>query len=463
MDAGFETIGNATLICHDRGPVLATDPWVVGSAYFGSWVLSHEVPERQMEAVKACPYIWLSHGHPDHLSAESLELVRGRKILLPDHAGGRIARDLKEQGFEVHTMKDRRWYTLSPRIRALSIADYNQDAVLLVDVNGTLVVNLNDASDRGWAGFVRRTVREYPTSFLLALSGYGDAGMINMFDEEGERIPPDAARRDPVGQKISRLVEGYGTNYFVPFSSMHRYQREDSQWADPYSTRLSDYPVGFDARGAELLPAFIRYDAVLESLERIEPRELEVKPVAPEAFGDRWDEPLDASEAAKVKDYFKAIASLGEVLDFVNIKVGGRDNIVSFHTRHERGVTFEVPRQSLLTAVQFEIFDDLLIGNFMKTTLHGGRRKPTVQDHLGPLIGKYADNAGAKKPDEVRRYLAGYRAKDPLGFVRARVDRGWVRPAQDLASRELRTRLGADSRLFKLAKGAYWAARRAVP
>lgn len=216
MDAGFETIGNATLICHDRGPVLATDPWVVGSAYFGSWVLSHEVPEQQLEAVKACPYVWLSHGHPDHLSSESLELLRERKILLPDHAGGRIARDLRSQGFNVHTMKDRRWYTLSPRIRALSIADYNQDAVLLVDINGTLVVNLNDASDRGWAGFVRRTVREYPTSFLLALSGYGDAGMINMFDEEGRRIPPDAARRAPVGQKISRLVEGYGTKFFVP-------------------------------------------------------------------------------------------------------------------------------------------------------------------------------------------------------------------------------------------------------
>lgn len=35
MDLGFDTIGNATLICYDRGPVLVTDPWVRGSAYFG--------------------------------------------------------------------------------------------------------------------------------------------------------------------------------------------------------------------------------------------------------------------------------------------------------------------------------------------------------------------------------------------------------------------------------------------
>ena len=36
MDLGFETIGNACLIAHDRGPVVATDPWLSGTAYFGS-------------------------------------------------------------------------------------------------------------------------------------------------------------------------------------------------------------------------------------------------------------------------------------------------------------------------------------------------------------------------------------------------------------------------------------------
>ena len=34
MDIGFETIGNATLIIHDSHPLLVTDPWITGSAYF---------------------------------------------------------------------------------------------------------------------------------------------------------------------------------------------------------------------------------------------------------------------------------------------------------------------------------------------------------------------------------------------------------------------------------------------
>lgn len=68
MEVGFETIGNATILAYDRGPVLITDPWLRGPAYFGSWTFSHQVPEEQMQAAAACPYAWISHGHPDHLS-----------------------------------------------------------------------------------------------------------------------------------------------------------------------------------------------------------------------------------------------------------------------------------------------------------------------------------------------------------------------------------------------------------
>ena len=94
MEIGFETIGNATLICHDHGPVLVTDPWLVGGAYFGSWTLSHEVPEQQMEAILGARYVWLSHGHPDHLSGESLALLKDKLILLPNHFGDRIREEL---------------------------------------------------------------------------------------------------------------------------------------------------------------------------------------------------------------------------------------------------------------------------------------------------------------------------------------------------------------------------------
>src|SRR6266536_5212780 len=85
MDIGFETIGNATLICHDKGPMLVTDPWITGPAYFGSWTRSHEIPTEQLESIKRCKFVWISHGHPDHLSDDSITLLKEKKFLLPDH------------------------------------------------------------------------------------------------------------------------------------------------------------------------------------------------------------------------------------------------------------------------------------------------------------------------------------------------------------------------------------------
>ena len=201
MDTGFETIGNAILTLYDGGrPILVTDPWFTDQAYFGSWGQSHEIPEAQMKGILGAEYVWVSHGHPDHLNADSMPQLMGKKILLPDHVGKRIQDDLKGQGYEVHVMKDRQWYPLSKNIRVYCISDLNQDAVLLADVNGRLIFNRTDASDHGWENHVRSIIKRYPVSFMMGLSSrFGDADMINFFDEEGAAFRPQKWYRKLAG------------------------------------------------------------------------------------------------------------------------------------------------------------------------------------------------------------------------------------------------------------------------
>lgn len=463
MELGFETIGNATLICHDAGPVLVTDPWVDGGAYFGSWTLSHEIPPEQREAIARCPYVWLSHGHPDHLSAESLEKLKGRKILLPNHFGQRIRDDLLAQGFDVQVLMDRVWTPLSQRIRVLCIPDMNQDAVLLVDIGGKLVVNLNDAGDRGWGRFVRKVISGYDETYLLALSGYGDADMMNFFTEDGARIPPHAAAKTPVGQTISRMADFYGVRYFAPFSSMHKYQRADSFWASEYTTTLEDYPRGFQSETCELLPAFIRRDFLKDSMELIRPRERAIEPVDPKQFGDDWSERLEAADVKELEGYFQAIHHLGNVLDFLRFRVGGQEHLIEFHkSRFQKGITFEAPRNSLMTAVRYQVFDDLLIGNFMKTTLHGDFGPRRLYPDFSPYVAKYADNGRVRTRNELKQYFAEYRKRDPLGFLRTRFEATCVRPLQTQSSELLRNVLKPDSAAFKAAKEVFWKVRRTM-
>lgn len=420
MDLGFETIGNACLICHDKGPVLATDPWIKGSAYFGSWVTSHEIPPEQLANVKACKYLWISHGHPDHLSPESLEELRDKKILLPDHYGGRIAGDLRGMGYDVTVLKDGVWTELSPRIRVLSIGDICQDAALLVDLDGHLIVDSNDASDNGAGPFLVETARRYKDSYLLALTGYGDADMINFFDEQGKRIPPPAMRHEPFVQGIADILRAFGLRAYVPFSSQHKYQRADSVWTNACATPPSVYDTKFEAADKELLPIFCRRDLANDDVQRIDPKPRPDVAIPPEEFGDSWSDVLEKEDVAKIKAYFARFEHLKTFLGTVNFRVGGKDNVIDIDRRHPLGITFETPRASLMTCIEYRVFDDLMIGNFTKTTLHGPwQRQGTLAlypDFI-PFVTKYGDNGGAHTTAELKAYFAEYQRRGYFGFA----------------------------------------------
>ncbi|NOT29993.1 MAG: MBL fold metallo-hydrolase [Planctomycetes bacterium] len=429
MDLGFETIGNACLICHDNGPVLATDPWIKGSAYFGSWTTSHEIPAQQLAHVKACKYLWISHGHPDHLSQESLAELKDKEILLPDHfgvhgdvglrGGGRVARELREMGYKVRILKDGVWTQLAPRMRVLSLGDYNQDAALLVDLGGRLIVDSNDASDNGGGTFVRQIVSQYAESYLLALTGYGDADMINFFDEQGRRIPPPAMKHTPFLDGLELVLESLGIRSYVPFSSQHRYQRTDSAWANECATPPEVYKTSFKSSQKQLLPIFCRCDFTRDEVRSIDPPARTNLLIPPERFGDNWSDELEPADVAKIRAYFARFEHLRTFLGTLNFRVGGKDNVLEIERRHPLGITFETPRASLMTVVEHEIFDDLMIGNFTKTTLHGpwerGGTVALYPDFI-PFVTKFGDNGGAHTKDELVVYFNEYKRRGFFAF-----------------------------------------------
>lgn len=452
---GFETIGNATLICHDEAPILATDPWLSDTAYFGSWTLAHAVPAEQLANVFACKYIWLSHGHPDHLDAASLHQLCDKTILLPDHVGQRIYDGLLASGYDVHIVKDGEWLELSKHIRVMCLADYNQDATLLVDINGRLIVNFNDAKARGWEKVVRHVISQYDVSFMLKLFGYGDADMINIFGEDGSRLLKDLAIKYPVGEEIQNVAELYGVRYVIPFSSFHAYQRTDSAWANEYTTPLSTFADGFAAKHVELLPAFVQYDCINDRLEEIRPQSKEMVLYGPEVFGDRWSDALDKSEVDKLKRYFMQIESMHDHFDFIRFRVGGSDYTIELRKgRFKRGLTFEAPRASLMTAVDYEIFDDMLIGNFMKTTLHGDA---SLYPYFTPCVAKYADNGRAKTKEELRDYMSAYRQRAPLtSFVMHRLMHNLEVQSKSRIRAFMSNRFDRDAWVYQTAKRTYY-------
>ena len=404
---GLKTIGNATLIAYDKKSILATDPWLGEEdfAYFGSWNLSHKIPLELKKDIQDSKYIWISHGHPDHLNSLSMERFKGKKILLPDHVGSRIKNGFIEDGFETEILPDRKWIHLSDNIKVFCITTVIQDAILLIDVNGYLFVNLNDAGSRGATRIIRKIARKYRKKFLLTISGYGDADMINFFDEHGEFIEPPAANNLDVGNQLSLFAKSLCIDAVIPFSSFHVYQRKDSIWANNYTTPMEAYKKDLH-NDIQYVEPFSNINCSSGEITKIEVEENLINPIEPNQFGDDWNDELTNNDIIKITDYFSRKEKVKRFLSFLNFRVGGKDNFIKLEGIKNKGITFEVPKNSLMLAIELEIFDDLLIGNFMKTTLHNMRS--LYESDFNYYITKYADNGRAESIEELETYFKIY-------------------------------------------------------
>ena len=236
---GFETIGNATLTAFDNGKsVLTTDPWVDGNPYFGSWGHKYLIPSEQINNINNAKYIWLSHGHPDHVDAKSFHYFKDSTILIPNHYGDRMYNYFSSR-YDCIKVKSNSWMQLSDNIRIKSFADWNQDASLLVEILGKdMVFNQNDGNSLGWGKTIRKALEGYENTFLLRLLNWGDADMINIHDENGTFIKPQAANKPTIGDQYSRLMKNWGCNHAIPFSSLHKYVRDDAQHMNQFVTPI---------------------------------------------------------------------------------------------------------------------------------------------------------------------------------------------------------------------------------
>jgi hypothetical protein len=284
--------------------------------------------------------------------------------------------------------------------------------------------------------------------------------MNNFVDERGERVPGVAQlRREAgfvVGADVARMTETFGATHFVPFSSFHRYQRTDSEWANEWTTPASEYERGFRSERVTLLPAFVRYDVTTGSWEAIDPAPAPDVAFAPEEFGDDWSETLAADDVDALRRYFVAVQRLARNLDRIVFRVGGEEHAVELGGRDTgRAVTFAVPRASLMRAVEWEIFDDLLIGNYMTTTLHGPWPSSGLYPGFTPWVTKYADNGRARTDAELRAYFAEYRRR--LGIT------AWLRSSLEQKAKDaIRARVSSDSPVYQRARRVYARAKGAA-
>ncbi|MEZ6197673.1 MAG: MBL fold metallo-hydrolase [Planctomycetota bacterium] len=453
MGFAFETLGNAAIqVRRDDAPRLTTDPWLVGTCYFGSWALDHPLTEDEIESVRRSPWIWFSHGHPDHLHVPSLELLdRERQtILVSDHYRPEMQDFLRGEGFRVEVLPFKEWRELEPGLRVLSLPNDNQDSSLLIRAGEDLLLDLNDSPVSGEDPFLRREVRRARRSYLLMLCS-NDADMLNIVDAEGRSLAgdPDAKKPGTV-LSVADFATWLGVDAFCCSSSQHIYARRDSTWANPYRITWSDMQR-YWVSPVRLVEPFVTVDLDSGEIASNHPSgESDWSQVTDACGDDDWAEPLSGEEWDELFTFMRRFELLAERLDFVDFTIGGerrrlalREGVDAIPTDRIRGVHFRVPRHSLLEAIRAGYFDELLIGNFMKTELVNARMYPDFT----PIVAKLGGNAKVFTRAERRAFRWHYFRRSPLAWMRA-TRRGWWQRSGLEATRTVARRLG----LFGLAK-----------
>ena len=401
---GFETIGNATVTVFDDKPILTTDPWVFGNPYFGSWGHKYKLPKEQIENIKNSKYIFLSHGHPDHIDPDSFDIFKNKTLIIADHYGDRIYNDLKKK-FNCIKLKSNTWLEISKNVRIKVFADWNQDSSIIIEVlKKNVLFNLNDGGALGWSKTIKDLIKNYDNRFLLKLVNWGDADMINFYSNN-HFILPIAANKNPCGESYNYYMKIWNCNYAIPFSSLHTYIREDSLKMNEFTTPLNLHYENFDQKKGNLLPAFIKWDCEKNNFLEINPEENKNEVKTAKDFGDNWSDQLESDDKKCLSDYFEKFYHLKKKFGFINFRIGKKDFNIKLSNRNE-GIKIETPRNSLIFAIKNNIFDDILIGNFAKFELIN---VPSLYPDFSPYVTKYGDNGTAASKDELKNYFEYYK------------------------------------------------------
>jgi len=227
-------------ICHsciyiDTGDTtLVIDPWIKGPAYKNQWFLFPKpVDYSMLHGVKNILY---SHGHEDHLHEESLEeLPRNAQVFYPyqwrtgvkDFFDGHGFHDLKE-AVSFHK------YSLSSTT-TISYIGFALESVIVIECNGFVIVNINDALNSHHAMVVEMFLQEIKKRFPkidLLLSGWSGAGY---FPNTVHYVTKDdfeigKMREQYFGNQLCKFIHYLQPKAVAPFAPGFVLLRDDKRW-----------------------------------------------------------------------------------------------------------------------------------------------------------------------------------------------------------------------------------------
>ena len=275
----LRTLGHAcaALYRDGEGPLLATDPWLLGSVYWRSWWLQNYPSDEEIDWLSKSARIYVTHEHPDHFHTPTIRrLGRGPTYLFPALAERGYLDYMTQQGYRAAILAPSRWHAIADGVSIMSIPVWNDDSLLLVDTPSALILDLNDAKPLPPVlGAIRRLADRIGKPRVL-LCSYSPASLVNSFLDEAGIVSLKPARH--YVDYVCRLCDTLAVGFYMPFASQAVFNRADSCWANDYRTTYQDLRLYWRS-SARLLPPYTVLDLAAFTHRSTPPEEY--RPVAP--------------------------------------------------------------------------------------------------------------------------------------------------------------------------------------
>lgn len=228
-------LSHAALVIETDGITILTDPWWVGPSFGEQWWNYPRSAGAEL-AGRKIDFIYISHGHNDHLHPETLAtLNRDATVIVA--TGHWLEHVPKELGFKVREVGPDEEITLSHNVRARIMPTHSGDTLLAVSDGKEVLLNLNDALHSAPRGiqneFLKKLHALYPKIDYL-FCGYGVASHFpNCYRIPGKDLAATArARQLHFTDQWVRIVSELAPKFAFPFAGDVVFLEEDLLWVN---------------------------------------------------------------------------------------------------------------------------------------------------------------------------------------------------------------------------------------
>ncbi|MBU3632897.1 MBL fold metallo-hydrolase [Polynucleobacter sp. AP-Feld-500C-C5] len=223
-------LSHASIIIYLDDLRILCDPWFAGDVFNDGWSLNPSSAMLTDDELRGITHLYISHEHPDHMHFPTLigfseEFKKKVCVIYQKNNSNKVVNALKKIGYcKFLLTKHMERINLSKKVFAYVYQHRHLDSALIIDNDGQVIINLNDAE---LSGTECQKLKKQFNNIAVLLTQFAIAG--------SEGIPEkDKIQAENVFVKMLDQAIAFQPKLIIPFASYVSFSKEDNSQVNKF-------------------------------------------------------------------------------------------------------------------------------------------------------------------------------------------------------------------------------------